>query len=253
MKNGDGNVYFENINKEIDSNASEIKQRLYLSLLIIKYLKSNPQNTLIILLKKEIKLYYLNSESFNGIKQFFKDCVNFDILFLVSKLIHKIIVGEKLFQKIDNYKLIGEKISYIINNMSDLKNDIKFNEMIEYLVGAYQEILINNPKIKNYSVPQKILCSLIILNEKFINITSTSLLFLSKNGKIFEKKIIDIIISNLIKTENENFLMILLSQCELNKNSPFYLESIYNILLNYQKIGTKNLEEKIFRFLLTLS
>lgn len=94
LKNDDWNVFFENINKKIDSNASEIKPRLYLSLLIIKYLKSNPQNTLIILLKKEIKLYYLNSDNFNGIKQFFKDCVNFELLFLVSKLIHKIIVGE---------------------------------------------------------------------------------------------------------------------------------------------------------------
>ena len=253
LKNDDGNLYFEYINKEIDSNTSEIKQRFYLSLLIIKYLNKKPQNTLMVLLKKEIKLYYLNSESFNGIKKYFKDCINFDHLFLVSKLIHKIIVGEKLFQKIDNYKLLGEKILYIIDNMKNLQSDIKFNEMIEYLIGAYQEILINNTKIKNYNVPQKVLCTLILLDEKFINITSRGLLFLSKNGKIFEKRIMDIIISNLIKIENETYLMILMSQYELKKEENLYLESIYNILLHYQKIGTKIIDEKIFSFLLSLS
>ena len=53
---------FENITKSVTSNNSEMKQKFYLSLLVIQYLKVKPE-ILKILLGKNINLSYLNTKS----------------------------------------------------------------------------------------------------------------------------------------------------------------------------------------------
>lgn len=77
-------IYFEYFKKELNSYSSEIKQRFYLSLLIIKYLKERPLDTLIILLRKDVKLSYLTLENAIIIKEYFSNQTNLNDLLLIS-------------------------------------------------------------------------------------------------------------------------------------------------------------------------
>ena len=257
LEKDEKNLFFEHIQKTLNSDTSEIKQRFYLSLLIIKYLKEKPLETLTILLRREIKLSYLTSESFGVLKDYFKINENVDYLLLISKLFYKVIVSLGIFHRIDNLNMIQEKINKIIK-YPEFEANNKYNDIIEYLILSYQEILINNQKINKdkYNGPKKFLFYLIQKNDKYINQISRSLLFLSSKGIKFEKKEINIITSYLINNENDNMLQSLIIQYEIKKEfneeiTEENLDSIYKIIFNYQKIKNEKIE-RIFNFLLSL-
>ncbi len=246
--------YFEYIKNSLSLGSSEIKQRFNLSFLIMKYFQVRPFEILSILLRKDIKLEHLTVESFSILIEFLKGKNNINELFLISKLIYKIIVSFGMFQRIENLNIIGYKIQEI-NKIPNVENDIKYNDVMEYLILSFQEILINNDKINKYFGPKKIICSLLLKSRIFIIIVSRSLLFLSKKGTLLEKNIIDIMTSSLIQSENDNLLESLFTQCRLEPNIiNDHLNSIYNILFNYQnKLKSKNDKiEKIFNFLISL-
>ena len=249
------NVHFDYIKNLPNLGNSEIKQRFNLSLLILKYFKKDPFESLSILLRKDIKLEYMTSDSFIMLISYLKEKNDLDDLFLISKLIYKIIVSVGLFQRIEYFNIIGVKIQEIIK-IPNIEKDAKYNDVMEYLILSFQEIMINNSKINNYESPKKVIRSLILKSNQFIITISRSLLFLSLAGVILEKDIIDIIASYLKKNENDNLLQTLFAQCQLNVNIIYdYLNSIYNILFNYQKINIKNKNEKIekiFMFLMSL-
>ena len=248
-------IYFEYIKKELNSYSSEIKQRFYLSLLIIKYLKEKPLDTLMILLRRDVKLSYLTLESAIIIKEYFSNQTNLNDLLLISKLLYKIIVNVGLFNRIENLNVIGKKILEI-NKIQNIENEINYDDVIEYLILTFQEIMINNTNLNKYDGPKKIICSVILKSNKKINCISRSLLFLSTKEIRLEKNIIDIIISQLIQNENDNLLQTLIIQCELEpKIIAGNLGSIYKILFSYQKLKLKNKDEKIekiFNFLYSL-
>ena len=133
---------------------TEIKQRFNLSFLIIKYFNIKPIETLEILLRKDVKLLFLNSESFNILIKYLEDKNDLNDLFLISKLVYKIIVSEGMFQTVKNLNTIGYKIK-AINEIPNVENNIRYNDVIEYLILSFQEITINNDKIKEYIGPKK--------------------------------------------------------------------------------------------------
>lgn len=88
--------------KLLEKENSEICQRFYLSFFITKYLFSNPNETLTTILNPEIHLSYLNNESFTIIKNYFKENKNLEVLFLISKVLYKIIVILNMFNNVDS-------------------------------------------------------------------------------------------------------------------------------------------------------
>ena len=252
LEKNDENFYFEHIKASNNLGNSEIKQRFNLSILIIKYFKSKTLETFSILLRKDIKLEYMTSDGFMVLISYLKEKNNLNDLFLISKLVYKIIVSVGLFKRIEYFNIIGFKIQEIIK-IPDIEKDSKYNDVMEYLILSFQEIMLNNSKINKYDGPKKIMRSLILKSNQFVITISRSLIFLSSTGVSLEKDILDIIASYLAKNENDNLLQTLFSQCQLDPKIIYdYLNSIYNILFNYQKINIKNKNEKIERIFLFL-
>ena len=252
LEKNDENFYFEHIKASNNLGNSEIKQRFNLSFLIIKYFKSKTLETLSILLRKDIKLEYMTSDGFMVLISYLKEKNNLNDLFLISKLLYKIIVSVGLFKRVEYFNIIGFKIQEIIK-IPDIEKDSKYNDVMEYLILSFQEIMLNNSKINKYDGPKKIMRSLILKSNQFVITISRSLIFLSSTGVSLEKDILDIIASYLTTNENDNLLQTLFSQCQLDPKIIYdYLNSIYNILFNYQKINIKNKNEKIERIFLFL-
>ena len=255
LQKNNENIFFEHIQKSLNSGNSEIKQRFNLSFLIIKYFKEKPLDTLSILLGRDIKLEYLTQEGFNELIKFFKEKKNLNDLYLISKLIYKIIVSVGLFQRIEYLNIIGLKIQEI-NRIPNIENDSKYNDVMEYLILSFQEIIFNSNKIVDYKSLKILICSQIKKSNQFVATVSRSLLFFSSLGILLEKNIIDIIASYLANSYNDNLLQTLFAQCQLKPNIIYdHLNAIYNILFNYQKINIKNKKEKIekiFEFLMSL-
>ena len=113
---------------------------------------------------------------------------------------------------------------------------------------------MNNKKIKYYNTFENVLFTVILKDNKYINYLSKGLLFLSKKKVIFKKDYLNILKSNLLKSEDENLLEAFFVQCELQ---PDYMKDnidfIYKIQLNYQKnnVSKQNID-KIFDFFLSL-
>ena len=259
LNNNGEQLDFEYITNSVSPNNSEIKQRLYLSILIIKYLKIKPIDTLSLLIKKNINLNYLNSDCIIILKDYLSEQNNIDDLDLISQLFYKIIVVFGLFQEIDILKVLNTKINEI-KTIPNIENNNKFNDVVEYLILSYQEIIINNKKIIDYINNKELLCSFVLKYNHFISKISKSLLFFSNYEIHLDKNIIEIIITYLInneKDDNDDLLDILFIQLRLQSNFiSGYLDSIYKILFNYQKLKIKNKTEKIekiFDFLLSLS
>ena len=248
------NNFYEKIKKEIlKQGNSEIKQRLYLSYLLIKYFKENSYEILTILLGNNIHLTFLTNEAFGILKTFLKE-IKLDYLdefFLISKLFYKIIVSLGIFNNLDCLKIIGDKIKEIskIPNYTEIN---KLNDSMEYLIFSFQEIMINNQKIKSYEGPKNLLLSVILKNNYFINCISHGLLFLSKKKIIFEKKFLDLLKNYLIKNESENILQTLIMQYKYQPNILSHsIKDMYDILIFYQKLANSTENQKIiFEFLL---
>ena len=255
LENNNDNTFFEYITKSVTSNNSEIKQRFYLSLLVIQYLKVKPLEIIKILLGKNINLSYLNSKSCDILNGYLQEKTNINYLIMISELFYKIIVNNGKYQRFEIYHTIGNKIQEIIA-IPNIENDKNYNKVIEYLILSFQEILINNNEINKYQGPKRILSDLILKSNKFLTIISKGFLFFSINEIKLEENIINIIATYLINNDNDNLLDTLIIQCELNsKNIPNYLDYIYKILSNYHKINIKNKNEKIekiLNFLLSL-
>ena len=234
--------------------SSEIQKRLSLSILIIKYLESNQKDDiLLILLNNGINLEYLNHESFGILKNYLKKEITLNKLFLISKIFYKIVVVFGLFNNIDCLNTFAVKILEVLK-MPNLQGQVKYNDILEYLLLSFQEILINNKNIKSYNNYKNILFSVIIKYNKFLNCITRGLLFLSKKKVIFEKGLLHILKAYLLKNEDGNLLETLFIQCELQPNFlNENIDFIYKIQLNYQrnKIAEQNVD-KIFNFLLSL-
>ena len=249
--------FYEKLKIEIlNPKNSEIKERLYLSFLLIKYFKENSFEIIEILLNNNsINLSYLSNEAFGNLKQLLKEIkIDYlDELFLISKLFYKIIVLRGLlFNNLDCLNIIGNKVKeiYEIPNLTEIN---KLNDSIEYLIFSFQEILINIKKIKSYISPKNLLLSLILKNNKFINCISRGLLFLSQKNMIFEKEVLNILKNYLIKNENDNLLQCLIMQYKFQPNIlSDNISDLYDILFFYQKINNP-LENNIFDFLLELN
>ena len=245
-------------NSLLDEKSSEVKRRLYLSLIIINYLSKYPKDTLEILLKPIINLSYLTKESFEVLKQYFKQKMTKEKeeLFLISKIFYKIIVSLGLFNIIDCLNIIGLKIIELLR-IPILQEDKKYNDIIEYLILSYQEIMMNNKNIKSYNNYKTILFKVIMKEIKFINCITRGLLFLSKNEVVFDKKILDILKSYLLENEDTNILEILFIQFYHSNAQPQILpenlQFIFELLINYKKnnLSKQNID-KIFNFLLSL-
>ena len=254
IKEEDGNLFNYAKKSVITPESSEIQKRLYLSILIINYLESNQKDDiLLILLNNGIHLEYLNHESFGILKNYLKKEITLKGLFLISKIFYKIVIVIGLFNNIDCLNTIGAKIIEVLK-MPNLQEEDKYNDILEYLLLCFQEILINNKNIKSYNNCKNIFFSVIIKYNKFLYCITRGLLFLSKKKVIFEKRLLDILKAYLLKNADGNLLETLLIQCELQPN--FLNESIdfiYKIQLNYQrnKIAEQNVD-KIFNFLLSL-
>ena len=238
----------------LNEKSSEVKKRLYLSLMIINYLSQYPKDTLEILLKPVINFSYLTRESFDVLKNYFKQKINLNELFLISKIFYKIIVSSGLCNYVDCIYTISVKILEL-SRIPDIKEEekAKFNDIIEYLILIFQEILMTNKKIIKYDNYKNILFIVIKIDNKFINIITRCLLFLSKKKVIFEKKIVDTLKEYLLKNEDGNILEVLFIQCELQSQIQENLEFIFKLLLNYKNnnLSRKNID-KIFNFLLSL-
>ena len=250
-----GDIYFETIKKSVNLGNKEIKQRFNLSFLIKIYFQIKPEQTLNILLGQDVKLSYVNSESFIILIKYLESKNDLLDLYLISKLIYKIIVSEGMFHEKEYLEIIENKIQEI-NNIPYIENDLKYNDVIEYLISSYQEIVINNNTINDYTKIIELICSVILKSNQFISTISKIVLFLSSKEIHFEFYIIEIIIHSLINIDNENLLDSLFIQCQLNPKIIFdHLNSVYEILFNYQKLNIKNKNEKIekiFNFLLSL-
>ena len=237
----------------LDEKSSEIKQRLNLYLIVLNYLSQCPKDALIILLKPTINLSYLTRESFEACKNYFKETITLNELFLISKIFYKIIVSSGLFNEVDCLNIIGVKILELYR-IPNIQEEAKFNDIIEYLIISFQEIMMNNKKIQKYDNYKNILFKVIMKDNKYINCITRGLLFLSKKKIIFEKKILDILKAYLLKNEDGNILELLFIQSELQPQIFLEnLEFIYKILLIYQKnkFSGPNID-KIFNFLISL-
>ena len=251
----DENKYFAHIKTTLNSETSEINQRFYISFILIKYLEEKPIDVLTILLKRGIKLSYLNIESFEYLIKLFISKDNLEDLFLISKLFHKIFVSVGILNRVQYFNAIGTKIIEILK-IPDVEKDIKFFDVIEYLVLSFQELMMNNTKINKYSEIKKYFIAVLLKNNKFISCIAKGLLFLSSKGIKFEKKIINIIIKSLFENDNDNLLQTIIIQFEIEpKIVKENLNSIYKLLFRYQNIQIKKKDEKIekiFNFLLNL-
>ena len=238
--------------KLFEKENSEINQRFYLSFLIMKYLFSNPNETLTTILKPEIHLSYLNNESFSIIKNYFKEVTNLDNLFLISKVLYKIIVILNMFNNVDCLNFIGSKLIEI-NKIPNIKNDIKYHDIIEHLIQCFQEIMINNKKIKIYDGIKNILFSVFLKYNNIINCITRGLLFLSKKKISFDKKVLNILKDFLVKNKDGNLLQIILIQYQNQENISIEdIEIIYQLLLYYQEQNQVQKVEQIFKFLLEM-
>ena len=254
LENSNEKKNFENITKSVTSNNSEIKQKFYLSLLVIQYLKVKPE-ILKILLGKNINLSYLNTKSCEILAEYLHEKNNINDLIMITELFYKIIVNNGKYQRIEIYRIIGNKIKEILPIPNE-ENDRNYSKVMEYLILSFQEILINNSKINQYEGPKKILSDLILKYNKFITTIAKSFLFFSINEIKLENSLIEIIITYLINNDNDTLLDTLFIQFDLNsENILNYLDSIYKIIFNYHKINIRNKKEKIekiFNFLLSL-
>ena len=248
LEKNNGKGFYETLKKEISMpRNSEIRQRLYLSFLLIKYFKENSFEILTILLENNIHLSYLTNEAFGILKTFLKEIKAdyLDEFYLISKLFYKIIVSLGIFNNLDCLKVIGDKIKELYK-IPDFAEINKLNNSMEYLVFGFQEIMINNQKIKSYEGPKNLRLSIILKNNKFINCISHGLLFLSKNKIIIEKKFLDILKNYLINNENDNLLQCLIIQYKFQPNIlTDNISDIYDILLFYQKINNSTESQNI--------
>ena len=248
-------LYNITINCLFYPNISEIKQRFYLSLLVQYFFKENTNEICKILLKDMINLNYLSVDSITILKTFLKE-IKIDYLeelYLISKIFYKIIVSLGRCNKLDYLAIIGDKIKEL-NKNPNLTQINKLNDVMENLIYAFQEIMINNKNMKSYEGPKNLLLVVFSKNNTFINCITKGLLFLSKNKIIIEKKYLLKIKDYLVKNENGNLLQCLLLQFQLQ---PLLLSEnisiIYDILFFYQKINNSEEKQKIiFEFLLTL-
>lgn len=67
---------------------------------------------------------------------------------------YKIIVNVGIFNRIENLNVIGKKILEI-NKIQNIEKDINYDDVIEYLILTFQEIMINSPNINKYDGPKK--------------------------------------------------------------------------------------------------
>ena len=242
--------------KLLEKENSEINQRFYLSFLIMKYLNENPEETLLILINPEIPLSYLNNESFTVIKNYLISISDLNNLFLLSKTFYKIIVILNKFNNIKTLNCIGTKIIEINKNFN-IKNNFKIYEIIKYLILCFQEIMINDDKIKTYEKLKNIFFSVILKNNDLIYDTTRGLLFLSKNEIIFDNRILNILKNFLIKNKDGNILQILLMQYQYQYKEHENIvveniDTIYEMLLFYQEKNQEINIEYIFNFLLEM-
>ncbi len=240
------------INKLLEKDSTEINQRFYLSLFIMKYLNENSEETLLILLKPEIHLSYLNNESFTYIKNCLNKVSIVNNLFILSKVFYKIIVVLNRFNNIKTLNCIGLKIAEITKN-ANYKNDDRYYDIIKYLILCFQEILINDNKISSYDKLKNIFFTLILKNINIINDITRGLLFLSKKNVIFENKILNILRDFLVINKEGNLLQVLLLQYQNQKNIVMEnIEVIYQMLLYYQEKNQELKVEQILNFLLKM-
>ena len=238
--------------KLLEKESSEINQRFYLSFFIMKHLNENSEEALLILLNPEIHLSYLNNESFAYIKNYLNKTTNINNLFLISKILYKIIVVLNRFNNIKTLNCISSKIIEISKN-ANFKNDTRNYDIIRYLILCFQEILINDEKINLYEKLKNIFFAIILKNNNYINDISRGLLFLSKKNVIFEKKILNILRDFLLKNKDGNLLQVLLIQYQNQKNIDIEnIEAIYQMLLYYQENNQDLKVGQIFNFLLEM-
>ena len=152
-----------------------------------------------------------------------------------------------MFNNMDTLNFIGSKIIEIIR-IPNIKNDIKYYDIIEYLIQCLQEIIINNKKIKIYDGIKNILFSVLLKYNNIINCITRGLLFLSQKKIIFGNKILNIIKDFLLKNNDGNLLQVILIQYQNQKN----IETIYQLLLYYQEQNQIQKIERIFKFLLEM-
>lgn len=251
----------ENINsfdfiksKLLEKESSEINQRFYLSFFIMKYLNENSEESLLLLLKPELNLSYLNNESFIYIKNCLNRVSNLNHLFLISKAFYKIIVILNRFNNIKTLNCIGAKIIEI-SKSANYKTDDRYYDIIKYLILCFQEIMINDEKINSYEKLKNIFFTIILKNNNIINDIARGLLFLSKKKVNFEKRILNILKDFLLKNKdgNANLLQVLLEQYQNQINIVMEnIEVIYQMLLYYQEKNQELKEKQIFNFLLEM-
>lgn len=241
---------------------SEIKHRLYLSALIIKYLKDKGDEIISLLINEKILLKYLTIEGYAYFLDYFKELkvekeFDLNIIYSASKLLNLIINSIFDYSKIA-LTIIGQKIIDIFL-YSKSNNSKKFTKFFEILIISFQELLINNTEIKQKEYEELFQILLIVINVdiQYVNIVSKGLLFLSdknidfnliKNKNLFEA-------IKQYSFKNENFIQILISQFRFQKkeNIEFFIDNIYKILLECQKMEVyESNEEKIINFLINL-
>lgn len=247
-------LYKASIDMLFSENLSEIKQRFYLSFLVLNFFKENILEVSKLLLKDTINLNYLSGDAFSVIKKCLKEMKidHLEELFLLSKIFYKIIVNLGKFHR-DTLGIIGDKLKEL-NKIPDLAKTYKLIDVMENLIYSFQEIMINNKNIKSYEGAKNLLLLIFTKNSNFINCITNGLVFLSQNKIIIEKKFLLKLKDCLIKNENVNLLNCLILQFKLQ---PLILSEdfsiIYDILFFYQKLnGSKDKQKLIFEFLLSI-
>ncbi len=247
-------LYKASVDILLSENISEIKQRFYLSFLIINFFKENILEVSKFLLNAALNLNYLSGDAFLVIKNCLKetkiDCI--EELFLLSKIFYKIIVNLGKFHK-DTLGIIGDKLKEL-NKIPNLTKTYKLIDIMENLIYSFQEIMINNKNIKSYEGAKNLLLLIFTKNSNFINCITNGLVFLSQNKIIIDKKFLLKLKDHLIKNENVNLLQCLILQFKLQ---PLILSDdisiIFDILFFYQKLnGSKEKQKLIFEFLLSI-
>ena len=252
----------QDIEESIKSDTSEIKKRFYLSALIVEYLEEKGDEIISILEKKNNFLKYLTLEGYSCFLDYFKKLklekeIDLDKIYSASKLLNSIIVSIADNSK-TTFAIIGQKIIDIYR-FSKKNNSREFIKIFDVLIIPFQELLANNTEIiqKEYEDLFLIFLFVIKADNKFLNIASKGLLFLSNKNIDFNLMKNDYLFQAIkqYSTKNENLLEILISQFRFQEqnNIEYYIETIYEILLESQKLEVyESNEEKIINFLLKL-
>ena len=244
------------INNILSKNQlSEIKQRIFLIFLVEYYLnKENKQHIIETLNNSQINFTYLSSDGKNIIYNLLdaEDINNTDMIYLISKIIYKIIIKEVEPPK-TLYNIILLKIQKSYEHRASHQN-LSFYNSVKELMKIFEDIILKS----NYDLKDAIaLYTNILVNIERLRkeaIKGLVAFVQSRNDEILEKDIIFAFIEYILSKNEEinNLIETILQQIKLKKNiEKDILLLLFKLLIFYNKKKNDiSSQEKIIKFLI---